>query len=264
MLKNARVISLHNKEIIENFLRKNTDLNIYQIGDLDDFFWDSTLWLGLEINDKLEELILIYISPDLPVLLNFSNDYEKLECLIKKASYYLPNKFYSHLSPEVDNIFTNYKKQFNGKHLKMSLKYPDKLDNIDISDVNLINKNEVDSLNYFYNKSYPENWFDFRMLETNQYFGIKEKDSFISVAGIHVYSEKYQVASLGNITTLHEYRGKGLAKKVTAKLCSSLIEKGIKNIGLNVLASNINAIKCYSNLGFEIIAEYNEILFEKN
>ncbi|MEK7434196.1 MAG: GNAT family N-acetyltransferase [Cyanobacteriota bacterium] len=259
-----RIVSVHNKDLIEYFLRKNTDLNIYQIGDLDDFFWNSTIWLGLELDNNLEALVLIYLSPSIPVLLAFSEEKEKITLLLKEAINYLPNKFYAHLSPNLETIFfDNYKYDFNGEHLKMSLQNSLKLKEIDTSEVKLISSDELNELNLFYHESYPENWFDLRMLETKQYFGIKEQDKFISVAGIHVYSEKYKVSALGNITTHPNYRGKGLAKKVTAKLCNSLFDKGVKNIGLNVLASNEIAIKCYESLGFEKTAKYNEFLFEK-
>lgn len=262
--KHFRLVSVHDKKTIEDFLRKNTDLNIYQVGDLDNFFWNSTIWFGLESDNTLESLVLIYLSPSIPVLLAFSEEKEKITLLLKEVLNYLPNKFYAHLSPTLEEIFVdNYKHQFNGEHLKMSLKNHAKLAEVDTSMVNLISSVELAELNRFYAESYPENWFDLRMLETKQYFGIKENNYFLSVAGIHVYSEKYKVSALGNITTNPNHRGKGLAKKVTAKLCKSLMEKGVENIGLNVLSSNEIAIKCYTGLGFEKTAIYNEFLFEK-
>jgi hypothetical protein len=33
--------------MIEAFLRRNPELHIYSIGDLDDFFWPYTAWHGL-------------------------------------------------------------------------------------------------------------------------------------------------------------------------------------------------------------------------
>ncbi|MBI4801807.1 MAG: hypothetical protein HY796_04710 [Elusimicrobia bacterium] len=37
-----KIVFLHDKAKIESFLRKNTRLNIYGLGDLDDFFWEHT------------------------------------------------------------------------------------------------------------------------------------------------------------------------------------------------------------------------------
>jgi predicted GNAT family acetyltransferase len=99
------------------------------------------------------------------------------------------------------------------------------------------------------------------MLETNQFFGIRKGMRLISIAGIHVYSEEYRVAALGNITTHPLHRGKGYGTLVTARLCKSLL-KNVDHIGLNVKADNRIAIVCYRKLGFEIIAPYGEFILE--
>jgi predicted GNAT family acetyltransferase len=97
------------------------------------------------------------------------------------------------------------------------------------------------------------------MLRTKQYFGLRLKNRLLSVAGIHVYSEKYKVAALGNIVTHPDYRGKGYSKAVTARLCQSLAEH-VDNIGLNVKADNTAAISMYRKLGFEIVGTYFELM----
>ncbi|MBI4727464.1 GNAT family N-acetyltransferase [candidate division TA06 bacterium] len=125
--------------------------------------------------------------------------------------------------------------------------------------LDILDKQEI--LN-FYSSSYPGNWFDIRMLETGQYFGIRDKGRLVSIAGIHVYSPAYKVAALGNIATKPEFRGKGLGTKVTAALCRNLL-KMVNIIGLNVKADNTGAIRCYRKLGFEITGEYNEFMATK-
>jgi predicted GNAT family acetyltransferase len=99
------------------------------------------------------------------------------------------------------------------------------------------------------------------MLETNRYFGIRRDGSWISVAGIHVYSPHYGVAALGNITTLPQFRGQGLATATTAKLCRTLLQD-VDHIGLNVKADNASAIACYKRLGFEIVETLEEYMLE--
>ena len=83
-----------------------------------------------------------------------------------------------------------------------------------------------------------------------------------------MYSPQYGVAALGNITTLPEYRGQGLGTLVTARVCRELLKSSgsydrrhsydRRIIGLNVRADNAPAIRCYHNLGFEKVAEYEE------
>jgi len=109
----------------------------------------------------------------------------------------------------------------------------------------------------FYQDSYPGNWFDPRMLETGQYFGLLTDDRLVSVGGIHVYSPQYRVAALGNIATHPAYRGRGCGKAVTARICQSLSQT-VDEIGLNVKADNRPALACYQRLGFDVVAEYGE------
>jgi ribosomal protein S18 acetylase RimI-like enzyme len=72
----------------------------------------------------------------------------------------------------------------------------------------------------------------------------------------------YRVAALGNITTHPDWRGQGLATKVTAAVCRSLRET-VEHIGLNVHAENRAAIGCYEKLGFEIVTTYEEVMLTK-
>jgi predicted GNAT family acetyltransferase len=90
-----------------------------------------------------------------------------------------------------------------------------------------------------------------------QYFGLRQDGRLVSVAGVHVYSEHYRVAALGNIVTHPAYRRRGYARQVMARLCQSVLEK-VEHVGLNVKADNDAAIACYARLGFEIIAPYGE------
>ena len=64
-----------------------------------------------------------------------------------------------------------------------------------------LGESDIIQIKDLYDRSYPENFFDRRMLGTGKYFGYFEDGKLIAIAGIHVYSEKYRVAALGNITT---------------------------------------------------------------
>jgi predicted GNAT family acetyltransferase len=83
----------------------------------------------------------------------------------------------------------------------------------------------------------------------------------LSVAGVHVYSEPYRVAALGNVATHTAHRGQGLATTAVAALCRNLLGT-VDHVGLNVAADNTAAIRCYQRLGFRIIATYEECYVE--
>ncbi len=256
-----RAVFLHDKHTIATYLRRDAALHLYALGDLDDFFWPYTVWYGLLDGEGLCAIALLYTGGDLPALLATGRSpATALGTLLQQVKHLLPRRFYGHLSPEArDALTADYALEPHGPHLKMCLSDPSCLEGVDISGVERLTPAATAELVAFYARSYPGNWFDPRMLETGQYFGIREHDDLVSVAGVHVYSEAYRVAALGNITTLPTARGRGLATTVTAALCRSLL-KTVDLVGLNVHAENTAAIACYRRLGFTIAAEYGEFL----
>jgi predicted GNAT family acetyltransferase len=97
------------------------------------------------------------------------------------------------------------------------------------------------------------------MLETQRYVGIRDGADLVCVAGVHVWSQEWRVAALGNVATLPEARGRGLATTACAHLCSMLLGDGIDTISLNVRADNAAAIAAYEKLGFAHAADYVEV-----
>ena len=251
---------LKDKNTILNFLKKDIFLHIYSIGDLDDFFWKNTTFFGLIDKNEIKAIILLYTGLEHPTILAFDTKIGLLQELLEHIKHLLPGKFYAHFSIDLEKYLKKYfHLKSHGKHYKMALKYPEKLENIDCSKAMLLSEVNLDEILDLYKTSYPGNWFDPKMLETNQYFGILENNKLICIAGIHVYSEKYKVAALGNITTHPEFRRKGYGKILTAKLCRNLL-KTVDHIGLNVAVDNLPAISVYKKIGFEIVCSYEEFV----
>lgn len=255
---------LHDKTEIESFLRKNIYLHIYGIGDLDDFFWHKTIWYGWTEDGEIREVVLIYTEPPLPTLHAMSEDPAVMAELLESILHLLPRKFHAHLSPGLAEVFDGRGRvESIREHYKMALKDTSRIEDVDCSQVVRLTENDLDDMLELYRQSYPQNWFDPRMLQTGQYFGIRAGGKLLSIAGIHVYSPQYKVAALGNIVTHPAHRNSGLARATTAKLCQSLSET-ITHIGLNVKADNTAAISLYKKLGFEIITPYHECMIATN
>ena len=253
-----RIVCLHGKAEIERHLRHDIYLNLYAVGDLDDFFWRHTTWYALEDDDEVKEIALVYSGSIVPTLLALSQDAEMLRELLGRLTPLLPRRMYAHLSLGAAEVFgETYGVRSNGVHYKMALMSDTSLDVFDTSEVVSLGASDLPELKALYRESYPGNWFDPRMLETDHYYGIRRDGALVSAAGVHVYSPTYKVAALGNITTHPGWRGKGLGGAVTARLCQEL-RSTVEHIGLNVKASNTSAIKCYERLGFEIVASYEE------
>jgi ribosomal protein S18 acetylase RimI-like enzyme len=248
---------LHEKTQILKYLRENTGLQIYSIGDLDDFFWPKTIWYALKDSDEIKTIALLYVGMFPPTLLSFyKGESAYSRQLIEKIRGFLPNKLNVHLSPGLIDIFgTENIIDYYGLNYKMILTRA--VQALKDKHIRRLSINDLPIINDFFIESYPHNWFDSRMIETNKYFGYFESDKLIGVSGIHVYSSEYRVAALGNIATHPNHRGKQIAYKLTSALCFDL-QKSVDYIGLNVKSDNEYAIKCYKKVGFEIIGTYDE------
>lgn len=247
---------------MEKFLLKHRELNFYTLGDLDDFFWPYTTWYALK-DDEIRALILFYTGITPPVILAINDDnHAQMQALAQAVKSLLPPSFYAHLSPGLEDVF---QKDFNlaphGEHYKMVLRDPGLIAQIDTKSVAKLTFSDLPELQSLYEVSYPGNWFDKRMLDTSQYFGIRDDEMrLLSVAGVHVYSAEYEIAAIGNVTTHPDFRSQGLGAISTAALCKNLLQS-VDMIGLNVRSDNIPAIMLYEKLGFEIITTYHEFMF---
>ena len=256
-------VCLHDKAMIERELRRNVFLHIYGIGDLDDFFWPYTTWYATRSNTEIHAIALLYFGQSLPTLLALSENTDRMQDLLESISHLLPQHFYAHLSPGVESALrSTHHLDPHGEHLKMALLHRSAVDTCDCPETSVLGRDDVNEIFEFYQKCYPKNWFDPRMLETGQYYGIRKGGYLISIAGIHVYSPEYKVAALGNIATAPSYRNKGFGRQVTAKTCQSLF-KDVCHIGLNVKADNNAAISCYRRLRFETVASYGEYMVQR-
>ena len=246
------------KDRIEALLRRDAELHIYCLGDLDDFFWPATTWYGWEDGGRLQEVVLVYAGRTWPTVVAISPDPDRMTAFLREAAPLLPPRFHAHLSDGVEAALRDtHNLGPRGPHYRMGLRDVARVGDVDGSGVIGLGERDRGDLLDLYDKSYPGNWFDVAMLQTGQYFGIRVRGELVSAAGVHVYSPAYRVAALGNVTTGPDHRNKGYARRVTARLCRSLLAT-VDHIGLNVRTDNEIALRCYEGLGFETVALFNE------
>jgi predicted GNAT family acetyltransferase len=152
-----------------------------------------------------------------------------------------------------------YAVEAHGLHYKMVLDHTRFMDQVDTAAVISLVPADRLRLESLYRASYPGNWFDARMLQSGHYYGIEVDGRLVCAAGIHAYSPVYRVAALGNLATHPDFRGRGFATAVCAKLCL-MLSKSVDHIGLNVKAGN-SVVNAYERWGFVKVAEYEEALF---
>jgi ribosomal protein S18 acetylase RimI-like enzyme len=255
------VVELRDRDVIAEFCRRRPAVHAYALGDLDDFFWPHTRWLGWEGARGLEQLVLLYDEPDPPVLLALAEPpAEQMAALLGAVDHELPARLYAHLTPElVDTVAPRFvPESAPAAHRKLGLVDPTRLEGFG-DDAVLLGPEDLDEVADFYERAYPGTWFEPRMLETRRYVGIRDTSGLLCIAGVHVWSRAWHVAALGNVATLPEERGRGLATAACAQLCRRLLADGIDVVSLNVRADNASAIAAYERLGFAWAADYVEV-----
>ena len=94
------VVELRDRDALARFFRERPAVHAYELGDLDDFFWPHTRWLGWMPDGRVEQVALLYDEPDPPVLLAFAEEPAGgMTALLGSLAGELPHAVYAHLSP---------------------------------------------------------------------------------------------------------------------------------------------------------------------
>ena len=249
---------IHKASEVHEFLRNKTRYDyIYQFNDLSPKEWDNVICYGLFDNSQLKEIAMLLINYDIPVLLaaSFANEKYNTE-LLSRIKKFLPSKFYTHIDREtLDNVFHTNDILELEEYMNMGLCNYDLLDKKDDDEAVRLGFNDLEDIKELINVSYPEAWLDDDLVKLNENFGIYVDGKLVSFAGIHAYSEEYQVVAVAHVTTHPDYRQKGYGEKVVCSLVKDLKNK-IEFIGLNVKVDNSAAINCYKKLGFKEFGKF--------
>jgi ribosomal protein S18 acetylase RimI-like enzyme len=259
-----RVERVRDRERLERFLRHDTGLHLYSLADLDDAFWPRTTWYAALDGDEIAALCMVFTGLAPSVLIALANDVDDtMRGLLREIAPELPDLVYAHLSPGlVPTAEVCFEVEPHGLHQKMLLGGPSALDGVDTSGVVPLRVTDLDELRAFYapmrgDGADGEYALEPYMLETRHYFGLRDATGLSSAGGVHVMSAQYGVAAIGNVATRPDARGRGLARRVTAQICRSLMGS-MRDVGLNVQKSNLAAVRCYEGLGFRRVADYVE------
>jgi RimJ/RimL family protein N-acetyltransferase len=258
------IVSVSDRARLRAYFRRSPERHLYELGDLDDFFWPHTRWLALEDGGgsggdggDLRAVALLYTASALPTLLAIG-DPPPLAELLDAIRDRLPPRLHAHLTPGLhDALAPRYASESRAEMRKLALTAPAQLDGVDTSAVVPLEPRDATEIERFFAAAYPANWFDPRMLETGHYFGVREGDALVAAGGVHVCSPAERVAALGNIAVAESHRGRGLGTRMTARICRSVLAAA-DHVGLNVRSDNRAAIACYERLGFTAVVPYEE------
>ncbi|HEU4727148.1 MAG TPA: GNAT family N-acetyltransferase [Kofleriaceae bacterium] len=239
---------------IEAFLRRAPYLHAYELGDLDPREAPHATWIA---RDPIDAVVLVYRGLATPTIIALADgDPAPLHTLLAACVPSLPDRFYAHLTPGIEAALAPaYHARLLGHHHKMALVAPIAAGSDDA--VEPLTPAHAGEVVRFYAESYPGSYFEPVNLERGPYVALRDARGIAAIAGVHVFSPVVRVASLGNIATRPDARGRGYARRATAALCRQLTAE-IDIIGLNVRADNAAAIACYRAIGFEVRHDYDE------
>lgn len=242
---------IHDRQVVHNFLKDKSRYDyLYQFFNLEERNWQNVICYGLLDEDELKQIAVIAINYGIPVLIAASyqeNEYNIM--LLRRIKSYLPPQFYTHMDKEtLNSVFKEDK--INDLHEYINMGYEEITHDELKNKAKRLGYEKIGDIKELLSQSYPEAWLDDELVKLSRNFGIYKDDKLISFAGIHAYSEEYQVAAIAHVTTHPEYRRQGYGELVISSLINDL-KRDIKYIGLNVKTDNLNAINCYKKLGFK-------------
>jgi ribosomal protein S18 acetylase RimI-like enzyme len=257
------VVFTQDKQKLLAHFRKDPVLFAYHIGDLDDFYFADCQWgATYGQSPRIDDVILVYSGLETAAVLAFGVS-ERFEALLADMLDILPDRFFCHFQRQYrDRFLVRYDEKPLGTHLKMKLGEFQSVQSGKSPNIKRLDRSHLESLKRLYQDAYPENYFHERMLETGKYFGYFDSDDLAAVAGVHVCSDEYDIAVLGNIATEPGFRDRGLGTAVTSRLVSELVDEN-KLVCLNVKADNEPAVRSYKRLGFVPVHEYEEARFTR-
>lgn len=261
--------ALTDRAWLADWLQQDAGRYLYELGDLDPFFWPHTRWWSWSESGEVKALALCYTGDPTPVLLLNSPSPaagDLLEALLDPLTGPLNLPCYAHLAPGLLASLPPGRRFTGGEdYLRMVLR-PGPLQRMPKPsglEVRVLSPDDAAVTQAFLQAHYPGNWFNPRMLASGAYLGLfTTQQELVAVAGVHVYSPHYRVAALGNIAVHTHWRGQRLGLFLTGALCAHLQEQGMAEIGLNVALANQAAQRVYRAAGFAEHARYQECLLQ--
>ncbi|HUN22402.1 MAG TPA: GNAT family N-acetyltransferase [Anaerolineales bacterium] len=95
------------------------------------------------------------------------------------------------------------------------------------------------------------------------FYGVRQEQQLVAVAGTHLVSPAYGVGIVGNVYTAQAWRGRGFAQICVAQVVQELIKLQLQTIVLNVKAHNVTAQNVYRRLGFIHYCDFYEGFAQK-
>lgn len=260
---------LTDRGAIERFLRRDPGPHVYALADLDDAFWPDTRWFASHSTSGIDALCLVLEKLALPIVYAVAPpEHAPTLALVRELAPRLPATFFVNFPLGYEKVFADTHRILRaGEYVKMQLVDTAALERHELPGIESLGPEHAPELEAFYAERAfgPGEHLGFYaryMLEQFPWFALRERGQLVSVAGVHVFSERYGVGALANVATAPTHRGRGLARAVCARLARELAAR-VPLVGLNVASANVAARRCYEALGFRALLRYEEAVLTR-
>jgi len=244
---------LTDKSQILAFLETDRLYAAYAIGDLEPEMFAQSAWAGAERNGRMEALALYYTGLEPPALL-LTGDVDGLRAILENVL--CPERVYLTCRTEHlpmtrdfyawDETIPMWRlvlqpacfRPVAGNCVRLTLAHSNRL-------------TELYALG-------GGNAFSPAQVQHGVFYGVLADSQPVAAAGTHLVSPTYSVAAVGNIFTHPDYRGRGYGTATTSAVLAELLQRGIRDVVLNVSQENKSAIRIYERLGFECCCPFLE------
>jgi ribosomal protein S18 acetylase RimI-like enzyme len=251
---------LTDRRQIRAILETDRPWAVYALADLEPGLFEHAHWY-CPANDELA-LGLFYAGFATPVLITVGKADALRSILDEIVAELNPPELYAVVKPEVLPLLTEHYRVVEERKMQRMILDPERHQPTPMNGVIQLGMQDLGALQTLYadgdaNGEAPD-WFLPQMLEQETYYGIREGNVLVAVAGTHVTASSESVSGLGNIYTRRDRRGYGLSARVTGAVVAKLLSMKLATIVLNVRASNAAAIHVYDRIGFRNYCEYVE------
>ena len=250
-----RTCRLDDKSRILAFLERDRHYAAYAIGDLEPGMYEQCAWAGAERDGRMQALVLHYRGLDQPPLV-LMGDVEGLAAILSEAL--CPERVYLTCANEHlpmtrafytwEGIASMWRMALAPARFQAALKTrasPRRAG----TDVVRLAPSQAGQLAALYALG-GAHAFSPAQVEQGVFYGLFSEGQLVAAAGTHLVSPTYGVGAVGNVYTHPDHRGRGYGTAVVSAVVVELLDRGIRDVVLNVGRDNAPAIHLYDKLGF--------------
>lgn len=238
---------------ILSYLERDRLYAAYAIGDLEPELFAQSTWVGAEKTGQLSALILHFRGLKLPALFLMGRC-KGLRVILENAL--CPEQVYLTCRREHRRMIRDFYDWAEPTAMWRMVLKPERFEAIP-GDCMRLTPDDSDQLRALY--AYGGGiGFSAAQVEHGIFYGLRTDSKLVAVAGTHLVSANYGVAAVGNVFTHPGYRGQGYGTVTTSAVVAELVERGMRDIVLNVSQDNAPAIHIYEKLGFDRYCDFFE------